>query len=211
MGVSTFNKNHFKLCNSSVAIAGCNKADMLRLMKAVINYRNLKERELFSPEGRTCKTAKIMGFNIDDSDCDFEYMCCREPFITVIDDVTADSGAPGTEYLRLRKKLEIIGRSLAGQPIVINGDRDRLKDLHSGNNIIYSYGIENQYSRFKAYDISWLAHGSSFSVDCGGEEYRITVPVRGRNGIYGALAAFTVGCLYGIDPRVTAGIIENRS
>ena len=211
MGALTFNRNSLKLFNSSVAVAGGSRTDMLRLIKSVINYRNLKGRELSKRDGGSYKTAKMIGFNLDDADGEFEYMCGQEPFMTVIDDVSVENGTAGTEYGLLRKKLDIIGRSLTDLPIIINGDRERLRDIHSGNNIIYSYGIENQYCRFKAYDISWLDYGSRFSVDCGGDEYRLTVPFRGRNGIYGALAAFTVGCLYGIDPQVTAGIIENRS
>ena len=211
MGVSTFDINSFKLRDSSVAIANSNRTDMLKLIRAVINYRNLKGKELSTQDNDSYKTAKILGFNIDDSDGKFEYLCGHESFITVIDDITTGNVRSNAGYGMLRKKLDIIGRSLADLPIVINGDREKLRDIHSGKNAIYSYGIENQYSRFKAYDISWLAQGSRFFVDCGGKEYRLTVPLRGRNGIYGALAAFTVGYLYGIDPQITAGIIENRS
>ncbi|MCR4616216.1 MAG: hypothetical protein K5756_08730 [Clostridiales bacterium] len=204
MGVSIFDRNSYRLCDPSVAVADGGRTDMLRLIKAVINYRNTKGKELQRQDDGSYTTAEILGFKIDGPDCEFENMCGQRPFITVIDDIH-------TEYGKLRKKLDIIGRSLTDLPIIINGDRKRLRNIHSGSNVIYSYGIENQYSRFKAYDISWLDYGSRFSVDCGGGEYRLTVPFRGRNGIYGALAAFAVGYLYGIDPRITAGIIENRS
>ena len=204
MGVSTFDRNSFMLRDPSVAVADGGRTDMRRLIKAVINYRNSREKELTRQDNGSFTAAEILGFKIDGSDCEFENMCARRPFITVIDDIQ-------TEYGKLRKKLDIIGRNLTDLPIIINGDREELKDIHSGSNVIYSYGIENQYCRFKAYDISWLDYGSRFSVDCGGGEYRFTVPFKGRHGIYGALAAFAVGYLYGIDPRITAGIIENRS
>lgn len=110
----------------------------------------------------------------------------------------------GSQENILKAKLEILDGMKEGAPLILNGDDPFLQKAKVTDRPVYYYGIDNPYCRFKAYDIESTAFGSTFTVDFGCGEQRVTLPAMGRHNIYNALAAFTAGFLISVSPEQAA-------
>ncbi len=104
----------------------------------------------------------------------------------------------------LRAKLEILDGMAPDAPLILNGDDALLREVTAADHPVYTYGIDNPYCRFKAYDIEQTDTGSRFTVDYGCGEQRVELPAMGRHNIYNALAAFAAGFLISVSPEDAA-------
>ncbi len=104
----------------------------------------------------------------------------------------------------LKAKLEILDGMAENAPLILNGDDPLLREVRLSDHPIYTYGIENPYCRFKAYDIEPTQTGSRFMIDYGCGEQCVELPAMGRHNIYNALAAFAAGFLISVPPEDAA-------
>ncbi len=113
----------------------------------------------------------------------------------------------GSQENILKAKLEITDGMAEDAPLILNGDDRLLYGAKVGNRPVYYYGIDNQYCRFKAYEIESDADGTQFTVDFGCAEQRIALPTLGKHNVYNALAAFAAGFLIGVPPEDAAAAL----
>ncbi len=100
----------------------------------------------------------------------------------------------------LRAKLEILHGMKPEAPVVLNADDDMLITVRPGAHPVTYYGIENEKSVFKAFDITSKENETELTVGFNGGSGRVSLPFPGRHNVYNALAAVAAGSLFGIEP-----------
>lgn len=101
----------------------------------------------------------------------------------------------------LKAKLEILEGMEEGAPVVFNGDDDMLATVENLEQECVEFSIENEDADVFAYDIVVNDFSTSFSIKENDEEYRITINLSGTKFVHNALAAWTIGKIYGVDPK----------
>lgn len=100
----------------------------------------------------------------------------------------------------LRAKLEILHGMKPDAPVVLNADDDMLITVRPGAHPVTYYGIENEKSLFKAFEITSKENETELAVGFNGGSGRVSLPFPGRHNVYNALAAVAAGSLFGIEP-----------
>lgn len=100
----------------------------------------------------------------------------------------------------LRAKLEILHGMKPDAPVVLNADDDMLITVRPGAHPVTYYGIENEKSIFKAFEITSKENETELTVGFSGGSGRVSLPFPGRHNVYNALAAVAAGSLFGIEP-----------
>ncbi len=100
----------------------------------------------------------------------------------------------------LRAKLEILHGMKADAPIVLNADDDMLITVRLDAHPVVYYGIENEKSIFKAFEITSKENETELTAGFNGGSGRVSLPFPGRHNVYNALAAVAAGSLFGIEP-----------
>lgn len=113
----------------------------------------------------------------------------------------------GSQENILKAKLEITDGMAENAPLILNGDDRLLYGAKIADRPVYYYGIDNKYSRFKAYEIEPTPEGTQFTLDFGCGEQRIALPAFGKHNVYNALAAFAAGFLIGVSPEEAAAAL----
>lgn len=109
----------------------------------------------------------------------------------------------------LRAKLEILQGMKSDAPVILNGDDEMLVTVRPGAHPVIYYGINNENSMFKAFDITSKETGTDMTVGFSGGSARVSLPFPGRHNIYNALAATAVGSVFGIDPADALNALKN--
>ena len=100
----------------------------------------------------------------------------------------------------LRAKLEILHGMKPDAPIVLNADDDMLITVRPDAHPVTYYGIDNEKSVFKAFEITSKENETELTVGFSGGSGRVSLPFPGRHNVYNALAAVAAGSLFGIEP-----------
>lgn len=100
----------------------------------------------------------------------------------------------------LRAKLEILHGMKPDAPIVLNADDDMLITVRPDTHPVIYYGIDNEKSIFKAFEITSKENETELTVGFNGGSGRVSLPSPGRHNVYNALAAVAAGSLFGIEP-----------
>ncbi len=105
----------------------------------------------------------------------------------------------GTREGILNAKLEILEGLSHGGTVVLCGDNDMLWTLNGRLEFetVY-YGIENEKTDIRAYDVKTYPESSEFKFSVEGREYIATISVAGAHHIYNALCAIVVGLKYNV-------------
>lgn len=101
----------------------------------------------------------------------------------------------------LKAKLEILEGMQEGAPVIFNGDDDMLATVEDIDQECVEFSIENEAADVYAYDIEVDDFSTSFSVKEDEKEYRIKINLSGTKFVYNALAAWTVGKMYDVEPE----------
>lgn len=109
----------------------------------------------------------------------------------------------------LRAKLEILQGMKSDAPVILNGDDEMLVTVRPGAHPVIYYGINNENSMFKAFDITSKETGTDMTVGFSGGSARVSLPFPGRHNIYNALAATAAGSVFGIDPADALNALKN--
>ena len=109
----------------------------------------------------------------------------------------------------LRAKLEILQGMKSDAPVILNGDDEMLVTVRPGAHPVIYYGINNENSMFKAFDITSKETGTDMTVGFSGGSARGSLPFPGRHNIYNALAATAAGSVFGIDPADALNALKN--
>ncbi len=100
----------------------------------------------------------------------------------------------------LKAKLEILNGMKADAPVILNADDDMLITVCAHEHPVTYYGIENEKSMFKAFEITSKENETELSVGFSGGTGRVSLPFPGRHNVYNALAAVAAGTFFGIEP-----------
>lgn len=100
----------------------------------------------------------------------------------------------------LSAKLEILHGMRADAPLILNADDDMLITVRPGTHPVTYYGIANEKSMFKAFEITSKEDETELTVGFGGGSGRVSLPFPGRHNIYNALAAVAAGSFFGVEP-----------
>ena len=100
----------------------------------------------------------------------------------------------------LRAKLEILHGMKPDAPVILNADDDMLITVRPDAHPVIYYGIENEKSIFKAFEITSKENETELTVGFNGGSGRVSLPFPGRHNVYNALAAAAAGSLFGIEP-----------
>ncbi len=100
----------------------------------------------------------------------------------------------------LSAKLEILHGMKADAPIILNADDDMLITVRPGSHPVTYYGINNEKSNFKAYEITSKENETELTFGFNGGSGRVSLPFPGRHNVYNALAAVAAGSFFGIEP-----------
>ena len=127
-----------------------------------------------------------------------------KPSICVISNIgTAHIGILGSRENILKAKLEILEGMQEGGAVVINNDNDLLHkwaEENKENYNIVTFGIENS-SDYVAYNIIENEDSVEYNTKILGQEYKVKVPVPGKNFVYNSLSAIAVGVLCTVEPE----------
>lgn len=100
----------------------------------------------------------------------------------------------------LKAKLEILNGMKADAPLILNADDDMLITVCADTHPITYYGINNEKSIFKAFEITSKENETEVTVGFSGGTGRVSLPFPGRHNVYNALAAVAAGSFFGIEP-----------
>lgn len=100
----------------------------------------------------------------------------------------------------LKAKLEILNGMKADAPLILNADDDMLITVCADTHPITYYGINNEKSMFKAFEITSKENETEMTVGFSGGTGRVSLPFPGRHNVYNALAAVAAGSFFGIEP-----------
>ncbi len=109
----------------------------------------------------------------------------------------------------LKAKLEILNGMKEDAPLILNADDDMLITVNAGNRPVTYYGIENEKSMFKAFEITSKEDETELTVGFSGGTGRVSLPFPGRHNIYNALAAVAAGSFFGIKPLTGFEALKN--
>lgn len=123
--------------------------------------------------------------------------------------VITNIGVSHIEYLGsrdgiLKAKCEIFEGLKKGSFAALNGDDDKLITVKNDDFKIVHYGINNADNDIRATDIEQNGESTSFTVLFDNKEQKVTIPTVGLHNVYDALAAFTVGVCFDIEPQKIA-------
>ncbi len=99
----------------------------------------------------------------------------------------------------LRAKLEILHGMKENAPVILNADDDMLITVRPGAHPVVYYGIKNEKSDFKAFDITSKENETELTAGFKGGSGRVSLPFPGRHNVYNALAAVAAGSFFGIE------------
>ncbi|MBP1578350.1 MAG: UDP-N-acetylmuramoyl-tripeptide--D-alanyl-D-alanine ligase [Oscillospiraceae bacterium] len=108
----------------------------------------------------------------------------------------------------LKAKLELLDGMKEGSPLFLCGDNDLLCTVNDERYKIYRYGITNSECDILARDIVQVGSSMKFVIDSPWGEYTATIPLVGMHNVLDALAAFGVGCVMGVEPKIAAKALE---
>jgi len=117
-------------------------------------------------------------------------------------------GNLGSRENILKAKLEITDALSKDGKLIVNNDDEYLSTLDNDN--LIKFGIKNP-SDLTAYDIEIDDTTTKFKVSINNQEYDFILPLPGEHFVYNALAAITVGNIYGISPIDMADSLKNMS
>lgn len=100
----------------------------------------------------------------------------------------------------LKAKLEILHGMKDNAPLILNADDDMLVTVRPGAHPVIYYGIENENSLLKAFDITSKENETEMTAGFNGGSGRVSLPFPGRHNVYNALAAAAAGTVFGIEP-----------
>lgn len=100
----------------------------------------------------------------------------------------------------LKAKLEILHGMKENAPLILNADDDMLITVRPGAHPVVYYGIDNEKSMFKAFDITSKENETELTAGFAGGSGRVSLPFPGRHNVYNALAAVAAGSFFGIEP-----------
>lgn len=100
----------------------------------------------------------------------------------------------------LKAKLEILNGMKEDAPLILNADDDMLIRVCADTHPITYYGINNEKSIFKAFEITSKENETEMTVGFSGGTGRVSLPFPGRHNVYNALAAVAAGSFFGIEP-----------
>ncbi len=109
----------------------------------------------------------------------------------------------------LQAKLEILNGLKKGSPVFLNGDDDKLSSVTLQDYKVVFFGIENKNCDVLATDVKEIGLSTEFVAIKGDIKQKITIPTVGIHNVYDALAAFSVGCEYGVSPENIAKGLAN--
>lgn len=98
----------------------------------------------------------------------------------------------------LRAKLEVADHLRPGSPLILCGDNDLLREVHSDRVRIVFYGIENEKADIRAANLREEGGGTAFTLYWQGGSCEAFVPTLGRHHVLDAAAAFAVGLEAGV-------------
>ncbi len=97
----------------------------------------------------------------------------------------------------LKAKLEILDGAKEGAPLILCGDDEYLKNVELADRRVIRYGF-GENCDVRAENIVHLENGECFELIAQGKRYKAEVPVSGEHHVLNALAAFCVGCEFGM-------------
>ncbi len=100
----------------------------------------------------------------------------------------------------LKAKLEILNGMKEDAPLILNADDDMLITVCASSHPITYYGINNEKSMFKAFEITSKENETEVTVGFSGGTGRVSLPFPGLHNVYNALAAVAAGSFFGIEP-----------
>lgn len=128
-----------------------------------------------------------------------------KPDVAVITNIgTAHIGMLGSRENIMKAKLEILDGMNSDGTLIINNDNDLLTTVKDIDQEIVRFGINNE-SKYMASDV-YTKNGKTF-FKINNEEYN--VPVLGKVNAYNALAAYSVGKVFGISDEDIKDALEN--
>lgn len=100
----------------------------------------------------------------------------------------------------LQAKLEILKGMADNEPLVVNGDDERLSQLKTKftGRPVYYYGIDNPENDFSAENIHEESGKTYFELNYSGKKIPAEIPCVGKHNVMNAAAAFAVGTLNGL-------------
>lgn len=104
----------------------------------------------------------------------------------------------------LKAKLEVVEGLPKGAPLIINTDNDLLSKVSMNDYKVIGYAIHNESADVRAVDINENVSDTEFSILYNGQKYKAYIPCVGEHNVLDALAGFTVGVVFGIEPQKAA-------
>ncbi len=101
----------------------------------------------------------------------------------------------------LKAKLEILEGMKNDAPVILNADDDMLVTVRPGAHPVIYYGIENENSAVRAYDVQAKEDEISMKAVFSEGEASVKLPFPGKHNVYNALCAAAAGQLLGIRPE----------
>ena len=124
------------------------------------------------------------------------------PNLSVITNVGhSHIGNLGSRENILKAKLEILEGMQEGAPVIFNGDDEMLATVENLEQECIEFSIENEDAEVYAYNIEVDDFSTSFTIKENEKEYRVKINLSGTKFVYNALAAWTVGKMYDVDPE----------
>lgn len=117
-------------------------------------------------------------------------------------------GNLGSRENILKAKLEITDGLDSNGKLVVNNDDEFLSKLKMNN--LVKFAIKNS-SDIMAYDIEIDDTTTKFKVNIDNKTFDFILPLPGEHFVYNALAAITVGNIYGVSPIDMANALANMA
>ncbi len=109
-------------------------------------------------------------------------------------------GNLGSRENILKAKMEIIDGMSAGSKLVLNRDNDMLSTVENISQNIIGFGYDSN-TDVVAYDICVNDFFTAFKVKENGKEFIAEICLSGKEFVHNALAAWTIGRIYGVSPE----------
>lgn len=104
----------------------------------------------------------------------------------------------------LAAKMEIVEGLKQDGKLFLNSDDPYLMSVQLDSHEIVYFGINNSACKYKAENIEAKGAVTEFDICWDDSVQHIALPAIGRHNVYNALAAFAVGCEYGVNPENAA-------
>ncbi len=104
----------------------------------------------------------------------------------------------------LKAKLEIRDGMPDGAPLLLCGDNDLLAGVRDDRLKILRYGVTNPACDVRASEIEEADGMTRFTILSPWGEQSARIPTIGQHNVLDALAAFSAGCLLGVEPEKAA-------